>query len=95
MEYRIPKKGEIYRHFKDKDTAKCYLTEQQIGMLIANQSVIAKNNAQKQYMNDEKDLENIMGGIPKEMVDDIALENKDLFKLEILKQELEGGFGNE
>ena len=47
-----------YRHFKDKDTAKCYLTEQQIGMLIANQSVIAKNNAQKQYMNDEKDLEN-------------------------------------
>ena len=28
----------------------------------------------------EKDLENIMGGIPKEMVDDIALENKDLFR---------------
>lgn len=30
----------------------------------------------------EKDLENIMGGIPKEMVDDIALENKDLFREE-------------
>lgn len=30
----------------------------------------------------EKDLENIMGGIPKEMVDNIALENKDLFREE-------------
>ena len=34
----------------------------------------------------EKDLENIMGGIPKEMVDDIALENKDLFREEQIEE---------